>query len=92
MAAPPRALLLSSLGKKVFLRWKFTFPTLEILNSYLGTEKFLRWNSKVPPLELKSSKRGTLFGTRMSNLLSTIQASWRRKVLDGDSHIERLAG
>ena len=45
--------------QKVFHRWKFTFPPLEILNSYLGTEKFLPWNSKVPPLEPKSSSVGT---------------------------------
>ena len=59
VAVLPRVLPIFFLGKKVFQRWKFTFPTLEILNSYLGTEKFLRWNRKVPPLELESSSVGT---------------------------------
>ena len=87
MTSPPSALPISFFGKKVFQRWKESFPALERKFSYLGNFEFLPRNRKVPPLELKSSKRGTLFGTRMCNVLSPIRTMWRREVLDGDSQI-----
>ena len=51
-------LSLSSVGKKLFLPWKETFPPLEILFSSLGKFIFLPWKVLVPPLELFSSKAG----------------------------------
>ena len=59
MASPPSALPISFFGKKVFQRWKESFPALEIYFSYLGNFEFLPRNRKVPPLEPKSSSVGT---------------------------------